>query len=458
MEKMAKAAYDSGDWETGDKISTAAKAQAQAKAALQKTYLEANDLEQKQLRGMTQTAGAAAQAAMSIKDPMERWAAWQQTLPRIAQQVQPSPTDTPKMQQIKQSMIQQLQAEAQGLMAMKGPEDLDALLTKHINDSKTHEDWMKEAEAQRQANKVVGFHPALGPDGKPGIFQTTGGGDVKQVPGLKPIPPAPMVMTGPGTPSMDPSKRSSRAEQIANGEIPVPKPTRGDPTALRDVADARQIMIERGLDPQDLPGLYSSKKTGQESFAAGKPNARIITAINTASDHTEKILRPAAAALNNGDWQTANKIMNAVGVNLGNNEKTNFDAVATFLATEVAKVASGGGVPTLSEIAEARKMFPAEGSNKQIMGAIDIANRIMGGKLSALDIEHKNAFNGKSIRDMKRLSPEAIRNIASTGGEEQKKSAPKTYKVGDTETARDGTKMVFLGGDPMKPASWKKVR
>lgn len=252
-------------------------------------------------------------------------------------------------------------------------------------------------------------------------------------------PPMPMgVQVGGGTASPDPSKRSSRAEQIANGEIPVPKPTRGDSNALRDVADARQIMIERGLDPQDLPGLYGSKKTGQESFAAGKPNARIITAINTASDHTGKILKPAAEALKNGDWQTANRIGNAIGVNLGKNEATNFDSVATFLATEVAKVASGGGQPTLSEIAEARKMFPTNGSNAQIQGAIDIANRIMAGKLSALDIEHKNAFNGQSILDKKRLSPEAIRNVANAGGDQPAASPtstlPKTMVKPGTKT------------------------
>lgn len=235
------------------------------------------------------------------------------------------------------------------------------------------------------------------------------------------IAPGMTVQVGNGTPSPTPSQRSSRALQIANGEIPIVKPTRGDTRAERDMADAREIMLERGEDPVMLPGKYESTRKGQISFAAGQPNAKIITAMNTASDHIDKILKPAAQALNNGDWRSANRLMNAVGVQIGKDEKTNFDAVATFLATEVAKVASGGGAPTISEIAEARRMFPAEGSNKQIFGAINIANQIMGGKLSALDIEHKNAFGGKSILEANRLSPEAVKNLATHDGNEPKK-------------------------------------
>jgi hypothetical protein len=257
-----------------------------------------------------------------------------------------------------------------------------------------------------------------------------------------------MVQVGGGMPSTDPAKRSPRAQMIADGLVPVPKPTRGDPNALRDTADAQQIMLDRGEDPAVLPGKFESAKQGQLSFSAGKPNARIITAINTASDHTENILKPAMEALRNGDWVTANKLGNAIGVNLGKNEATNFDSVATFLATEIAKVASGGGQPTIAEIAEARKMFPTNGSNAQIGGAIDIANRIMGGKLSALDIEHKNAFGGKSILDMKRLSPEAIKNVADAHG------------AGPSGSPKPGTVMdgyVFNGGDPKDPKSWKKL-
>jgi hypothetical protein len=93
-------------------------------------------------------------------------------------------------------------------------------------------------------------------------------------------------------------------------------------------------------------------------------------------------------------------------------------------------------------------MFPTNGSNAQIGGAIDIANRIMGGKLSALDIEHKNAFGGKSILDMKRLSPEAIKNVADAHG------------AGPSGSPKPGTVMdgyVFNGGDPKDPKSWKKL-
>lgn len=234
------------------------------------------------------------------------------------------------------------------------------------------------------------------------------------------IAPAMTVQVGGGAPSASPEKRSSRAIQIANGEIPAVKPTRGDPTALRDMADAREIMLERGQDPNDLPGLYEGKRKGQTSWASGQVNAKTITALNTAVDHMG-VLQQAGAALKNGDWQTANKITNAIGVNMGQDEKTNFDAVATFLAGEIEKVISGNN-PTLEGTRNARAMFPAEGSNKQIAGAIQKANQILGGKLNALNLEHKGAFNGASLTDRKKLTPAAIAAFQGVLGDRE---APK---------------------------------
>lgn len=393
LTKAIKAAMDAGDWETADKMTTALKAQQQANATFQKT-----------MREMDSTKRAQAHADMT-------------EFVRVAQPLTQAKTPEEFQAGVK-AAIQRFDPDGSKGWAQMAPSLTPETLKQLTNATMEHKTWL-----EREFPKVTGWHEGVDINtNKPAVFGLQNGQPVKYE-GVKPAPKQAMSAHGgsaPSTdPSVDPSKRSSRAEQIANGEIPVPKPTRGDPHALRDVADARQIMIERGLDPQDLPGLYGSKKVGQESFAAGRPNARIITAINTASDHTEKILKPAASALKNGDWQTANKLGNAIGVNLGKNEATNFDAVATFLATEVAKVASGGGQPTLSEIAEARKMFPVNGSNAQIGGAIDIANKIMGGKLTALDLEHKNAFNGQSIADKKRLSPEAIKNVAQAHGEDK---------------------------------------
>jgi hypothetical protein len=262
------------------------------------------------------------------------------------------------------------------------------------------------------------------------------------------IAPGVMVQVGGGEPSADPAKRSSRALQLANGEIAPVKPTRGDPTALRDMADARQIMTERGQDPNDLPGLYEGKRKGQTSWASGQTNAKTVTALNTAVDHMG-VLESAAKALKNGDWQTGNKIANAIGVNMGANEKTNFDAVATFLAGEIEKVISGGN-PTIEGTRNARAMFPAEGSNAQIFGAIEKARQILGGKVNALNLEHQGAFNGASLTDRKRLTPAtvaAFQGVLQSHGE-----APPTSGQG-SDPGQSTPDMATLGKNPRFPTA-----
>ena len=420
--KMASAAYNTGDWETGDKLVTASKAQAQAKVGLQKSYLEANQLEQSQIKDGFSTFAAKADAAKAITDPNAQKNTWGQSLQDMITQYQPSPNDSPKLQAMKQQFVQGAQQELQALPTMS-PDQLNASIAQHINAGKTQQDWIKEAQEQATrdqqtalANKPT-IEKAIGPDGKQTFVAVTPDGTATPIQGgFKPIPPV-----GPATIQInsnghsDLGQASSRAQQIANGEIPVPKPTRGDPNALQDVADAKQIMQARGEDPINLAGKYEVTKQGQTSFAPGKPNANAINAVNTAADHTNNILVPAMKALNNGDLPMANKIANAFGIQFGKNEATNFEAVATFLATEVAKVANGGTAPTLNEIQEARKLFPVNGSNAQIGGAIGIANQIMKGKLTAIEQQHENAFGGKSITDRNLLTPAALSIFGTFG-------------------------------------------
>lgn len=180
-----------GKFKEGQEYAKSLKDTEAAKVGLQNEYLKLAQNERNELSDMVNSVGAAAAAVSQIKDPAQKWQKWQETLPALAQQYAPTPTDSPRMQQIKANRIAMMQQESRRLMAMQAPDDLDKVLAEHLNDSKTKADWLKEAEQERANARVTGFHPAIGPDGRPGIFQATAGGDVRQVPGLKPIPPAP---------------------------------------------------------------------------------------------------------------------------------------------------------------------------------------------------------------------------------------------------------------------------
>ena len=432
-----------GRFKEAQEFASAQKSAEAAKVGLQNEYMKMDQNTQSALKESTQAIGNAATAASKITDPVDKWNAWQGSLASLSQQFQPSPTDPPQLQQIKAHVIQQMQDESQGLIRMKSPTDLDALLKKHEDDAKTHIDWMKEAADAAANRKVMGVHA----DPNNNAFGVTAAGNSVQITDAngnpqKMKPPAgPTIQVNPGG-NTDPAKFSSRAQMIADGIVQVPKPTRGDPNALQDVADAQKIMVARGEDPNNMNGKFAVVHQGQMSFAPGKINANVLSAVNTAADHTNNILLPAAKALNNGDWQTANAIGNKIGVNLGKNEATNFDSIATFLATEVAKVANGGTAPTLAEISEARKMFPTNGSNAQIQGAVDIANKVMQGKINSVELQHENAYGGQSITDRNLLTPEAINIFGKFQG--KGKAAPTPGATGSqrvTATQADGTKL-----------------
>lgn len=156
-----------------------------ARIGLQNEYLKMGEGERKQMEDMVSSIGAAAASVKAIKDPLEKWTAWQTKLPELAQAYAPTPQDTPRMREIKTNRIALMKQESDRLMAMQAPGDLDRVLDEHFNDSKTKVDWLKEAEAAKAAGEITGgIHadpqnnafgvtkkgvpvPILGPDGKP---------------------------------------------------------------------------------------------------------------------------------------------------------------------------------------------------------------------------------------------------------------------------------------------------
>jgi len=151
-EQVAPVLSKYGQYEAAQKMLAAGQDVASKKAQVQKTYLESSDLEQKQIKGLTAAVGNAAQAANEVEDPSEKSNAWQMALPQLAQQIAPTPQDTPKIAAIKQSMIQQMKQEYQAVQGISDPAQLTSILQKHIDDAKTHEDWMKEAEKANAAS------------------------------------------------------------------------------------------------------------------------------------------------------------------------------------------------------------------------------------------------------------------------------------------------------------------
>jgi hypothetical protein len=120
-----------------------------------------------------------------------------------------------------------------------------------------------------------------------------------------------------------------------------------------------------------------------------------LTAYRTAYDHLD-LLRQAANALNNGDVQTLNRMSNAFKEKFGHAAPTNFEAVKTMLAGEIANVAKATGA-TDQEIAAARDELQRAQSPEQINGVIETNQDLMDQKAVEMYQQYQSGMQGQPV-------------------------------------------------------------
>jgi hypothetical protein len=174
-------------------------------------------------------------------------------------------------------------------------------------------------------------------------------------------------------------------------------------------ANNRYVQV---LDPANPEKVVYVKAQDAAAMGAGTPQsigyktdmamAKYMTsglggqqkvAFDTAMSHLA-LFSEASDALNNGDLIAANRIGNALGMQFGDNAVTNFMAVKTAVAGEVANVFKKSGA-TDTEIAEINGVLNSSESPEQLHGAINYYIRLMNGKLDALKIQYQSGVAGR---------------------------------------------------------------
>jgi len=118
-----------------------------------------------------------------------------------------------------------------------------------------------------------------------------------------------------------------------------------------------------------------------------------LTAYRTAYDHLD-LLQQASDALENGDVQGLNLLQNGFNEQFGSNAPTNFDAVKTMLAGEIANVAKASGA-TDQEIAAARAEMNRAQSPEQIKGIIQTNQGLMDQKAQEMLQQYQSGMQGQ---------------------------------------------------------------
>jgi hypothetical protein len=114
------------------------------------------------------------------------------------------------------------------------------------------------------------------------------------------------------------------------------------------------------------PGWSAQRAQLRKTFTSG-PDGRNIGNLNTAPVHLEQLAQ-AAQAMQNGTFVPGNQIYNAVARTFGGSAPTNFDAMKTVVAGEMASAMKGNA--TDPEIAAFNKSVKDASSPAQLAGAI----------------------------------------------------------------------------------------
>jgi hypothetical protein len=155
------------------------------------------------------------------------------------------------------------------------------------------------------------------------------------------------------------------------GQLPSPR--------ARNYAPTLAALIQ--MDPTFNAANYDLIKQTKAAYAPGGKIGQQVLGFNTALNHMG-MLADAADKLNNGNLQIANKIVNALSIQFGNDAVTNFNTIKTYLGSELAK-GFGGGVATDSSRAEAAPILNAIQSPAQLSGGFKTAADLLRGKISA---------------------------------------------------------------------------
>lgn len=209
-------------------------------------------------------------------------------------------------------------------------------------------------------------------------------------------PASSAIRRTPGTPL--PGPLESQAQGLANYTQSLDGINKRGMTGLLVKQRAAEI------NPAWDETTYPSKQAAMKSLASGK-DYQTNSAYSTIQTHLQT-LNQAFDALNNGDMQSANKLTQWSGRQLGKSAPQNAKVVNDIVVGELAKVLAQGGTVTDSVRAEAAGDLEPYLSKGQYQGATQYIQQLIAGKMETSKI---NALANHIPEDvfMAHLSPEA---------------------------------------------------
>jgi hypothetical protein len=174
------------------------------------------------------------------------------------------------------------------------------------------------------------------------------------------------------------------------------------PAKARPVAEGLAHLYSNGNYDQTF---YQRRVRTLNSFAGNGQDGKTLTAINNLTDHLDTA-RNLISALENGQVPAINAAVNKFREVTGYKAELpgNLKAAAPIITGELLKVIAGVGGGGVGERAENElRLFGVNASPKVAYGAIDTAQKLMGGQIRGLEQKYENNTLNTDFRQ--KLSP-----------------------------------------------------
>lgn len=224
-----------------------------------------------------------------------------------------------------------------------------------------------------------------------------------------------------------PAAQEDLAQRVAHFQANPPATNSRYPGAADISARADFLMRDYGgLDATTFP----SKMAAMKSLTSGKDYQQ-NSAYSTIQTHM-KTLDEVNAALDNGDVQGANKLIQWAGKQFGKSAPQNAKVVNDIVVGELAKVLAQGGQVTDAVRNEAAGDLEPYLSKGQYQGATDYIRQLIAGKMNTSFINARASHIPDEVF-LSHLSPEAREQLqifqAQNGGSQLAGAIPKGWSV-----------------------------
>lgn len=222
-----------------------------------------------------------------------------------------------------------------------------------------------------------------------------------------------------------PSDEQAVVKGVLNGTKELPKGS-----ALKSPYWQSVMASVMHADPSWNEGSFKQYADTRKYFTTGKGGV-VINNISTAMQHASELM-DAINDLDNGSSRALSAAKNDTLSFFGGQGKTNFEAILTPLASELASVYKNGNAPTDQETQEWREKMTANMSKAQQMNVLRRWIDLLAGKMNAVRNQYHSSMSdmAEPLTVVNPDAREAMARISKLADKLSEKPNPETKGIG----------------------------